>query len=91
MQNWKEFKKELLANPEVKSLYDALEPQQQVTRRLIELRLNNGLTQKQLAEKLGTKQSEIARIESGNRNLTINTLQKIALATGTKLQITFSA
>lgn len=86
---WSEFKAKLFADPEVKAEYDRLEPYYQVVSALICLRIKRKLTQKQLASLIGINQSEIARLESANYNPSIKTLHKIAVATGTKLQVAF--
>lgn len=86
--NYDEFKKEMLANPEVKEEYDALAPEYELVSQLIKARQEKHLTQKELAEKAGTKQASIARLESGSYNPTFNFLQKIAGALGKKVCIT---
>lgn len=80
---YEDIKAELLRDPEVKAEYDALEPAYQVTCRRIEL----GLTQVQLAKKVGTKQPGISRLESGNSNATIDLLQRVAEALDCRLDI----
>ena len=54
---------------------------------MLEKRLAKGMTQKELAEKVGTKQSAIARLEGGNSNPSVAFLEKISKALGGKLQI----
>lgn len=87
MTSWKNLRKELLSNPEVKKEYDRLAPRYAVISQLIAARDKSGLTQAQLAKKMGTKQSAIARLEGGNVNPTIDFLEKIATVLGTKLTI----
>ncbi len=87
MRNWKDFKKELLSDPEVKKAYDDLELEYSIITQVIQKRLEKGLTQKQLAQKVGTKQSAIARLEGGNSNPSVAFLEKISKALGSKLQI----
>jgi len=89
MKSWKTFKKELLKNEKFAKEYRKLEPQYAVISQMINLRTKKGITQKELAEKIGTKQSAIARLESGNFNPTLDFLQKTAKALGTKLIINF--
>lgn len=79
------LEKELLADSQFKAEYDALEPEYEMIRQIIKARLENNMTQKQLAEKIGTKQSSIARLESGNYNPSYQFLQKIANALGKRL------
>ena len=84
-----EFKKELLKDPKVKAEYDKLEPQFAVVSAILEARVKRGMTQEKLARKIKTKQSAIARIESGRANPSIGFLQKLAEALGKKLVIRF--
>lgn len=88
-QEWDEVKKELLSDPEVKKEYDRLQPEFEIISQLIELRAKKKLTQKALAKKLGTKQSAIARLESGNGNPTLEFLEKTAKALNKKLVVSF--
>jgi ribosome-binding protein aMBF1 (putative translation factor) len=87
MRDWEDLKKELLRNPEFKKEYDALEVEYSIIAQVIQGRLEKGLSQKQLAEKIGTKQSAIARLEGGNTNPSIAFLQKVSKALGSMLQI----
>ncbi|OGM31391.1 transcriptional regulator [Candidatus Woesebacteria bacterium RIFCSPHIGHO2_01_FULL_44_10] len=89
MQSWKDFQKELMKNPEFVREYKKLEPKYKLISQLIGARLKKGLTQKELAQKIGTKQSAIARIEAGNVNPTVSFLEKVAQALGQKLVIEF--
>jgi len=89
MESWESFKKELLRDKEFAKEYKRLEPQYALISQLIGIRLKKGLTQKEMAKKLGTKQSAIARLESGKYNPTLEFLQKTAKALGTKLVISF--
>jgi len=87
MKSWKLFKKELLSSKKVLAEYQKLEPRYQVISQLIEARYKKGITQEELARKIGTKQSAIARIESGSANPTIAFLEKATSALGSKLII----
>lgn len=78
-----------LENSEYKTAYDALDDEFALAKALIEARLRAGLTQEQLAERLQTTQSSIARIEGGHVMPTTRTLKKIARATGSRLKISF--
>jgi len=82
--------KDKLKDPEFKAEYDRQEPEFAVIRAVLRARMDKGITQKQLAEKVGTKQSAIARLESGKANPSIGFLQKVAEALGTTLQINFT-
>jgi ribosome-binding protein aMBF1 (putative translation factor) len=86
---FKDVLEEALKDPEVKKEYDALELEFSIIEQVISKRLEKGLTQKQLAEKIGTKQSAIARLEGGTINPSVAFLEKVAKALGSKLQISF--
>lgn len=83
------YKKEVLKNPKLRAEYDRLEPEFAVTTAILEARVKKHMTQEILAKKIGTKQSAIARVESGNANPSIGFLQKLADALGKKLVIRF--
>jgi transcriptional regulator with XRE-family HTH domain len=69
--------------------YERLGPEFELARALIEARAGAGLTQAELAERMGTTQSVIARLESGRVQPTTATLRRLARATGTRLKIAF--
>lgn len=87
MKNWNVLKKELLKNPKIAKEYEALVPKFAVISQLITARHEKGISQKQLAAKIGTKQSAIARLESGNTNPSLDFLEKITHALGLHLTI----
>ena len=89
MTGFERHKLELLKDPEFKKAYDDLEPEYEAMKALIGARIESNMTQKQLAEMSGIRQSNISRIESGSCSPTIATLQKLALAMGKKLHIEF--
>jgi len=72
-----------LQDPEFRQAYEALEPAYQVAR----LRILRGLTQEQLAERVGTKQPSIARLESGKTAPRLDFLRRVVEALGGKLTI----
>ncbi len=90
MKSFEEFKREALKDPEFKKAYDALEPEYALIEKLIENRINKGITQAALAKKMGTKQSAISRFEAGGSNPTVAFLYKLADALGVQLKITIS-
>lgn len=89
MKNWDQLKKELLKDPVVAKEYNRLAPEYAVISQLIAIRAEKKVTQKELAKSMGTKQSAIARLESGNYNPTLEFLQRTAEALGRKLTINF--
>ena len=90
MKTYSQFKKEVLKNKNVRAAYDALGPEFEVIAALIKRRLEKGFTQRQLAERLGTKQSAIARLESCAYNPSIDFLKKVTRALDARLRITVS-
>ena len=90
MENFQKFKEELLKDPEVKKEYDRLGPKFQLITSLIEKRLEKGLSQKELAEKMNTKQSAISRLESSEYNPSFDFIQKAAEALDAKVEIKIS-
>ena len=87
MSNWEDLEKELLKDPKVKKEYDKLAPRFAVISQLISARIKKGITQKELADKLGTKQSAIARLEGGSINPSLGFLEKVASVMGYKLTV----
>lgn len=85
MDDLEKLETELLKNPVFKAEYEALEPEYELIKQIISARAEKKMTQKQLAEKIGTKQSNIARLESGNYNPSYQFLQKVAGALDKKL------
>ena len=76
---YENFKKEQFKDRELKKEYDALEEEFTLAREIIELRKRQNLTQKQLAEKVGSSQPAIARIESGSyKNISLSFLRRLA-------------
>lgn len=65
MSDFRKFKEELLKDPEVRAEYDALKPEYEGIRTLVGARIEQNLTQEQLAQRTGIRQSNISRIESG--------------------------
>jgi len=87
--DFKTFKKEALKDSKIKSEYERLRPEFAVISAIIEARIKKGLTQKELAKKIGTKQSVISRFESGNANPSLSFLKRLAEALDTRLDIRF--
>lgn len=90
MKSYASLKSDLLKDKEIKKIYDELGPEFLIVEKLIDRRMKQGLTQSDLAHKLGTKQSAISRFESGTTNPTVHFLYKVAEALDTKLKITVS-
>lgn len=89
MRNVRELHEEWMERPEYRAEYEALEPEFAVARALIAARIQAGLTQEQVAERMQTSQSVVARLEAGRVRPSTRTLDRFARATGTRLRITF--
>ena len=87
MKNFNELKKKLLQDKVTRKTYGELAPQYALIEMIIRKRLKAGLSQEALADKIGTKQSAIARFESGKTNPTLSFLTNITSALNGKLTI----
>lgn len=85
---FKEYKKNAMENDEAfRKEYEALAPYYALIKGMIAARIEQNLSQAELAERADTKQSNISRFESGNANPTLEFLQKLANALGKTLEI----
>jgi len=87
MEKWEDVKKELFKDKRVAREYKRLAPRYQLISDLIKVRVKKGLTQEELAKKIGTKQSAIARFESGSANPSLEFLEKMTSAMDSRLKI----
>lgn len=88
-----EFKKQALKNKKVKEEYEALEPEFSLLKQILKARNRSGLSQADIAERMGTKPPAITRLESsltsGQHSPSIATLKKYAAALDCRLEIKF--
>jgi len=82
-----ELHQKWLKRPGYKTAYNALEEEFAIASALIEARARAGLTQEQVAERMHTTQTVIARLESGRGKPSTRTLERFAEATGMRLRI----
>lgn len=75
-------------NPIVKSL-KPLKLEHDVVKQIVSARVEQNITQKELADRIGIKQSNISRLESGNHNPSLEFLRKVATGLGKELHIEF--
>lgn len=78
-----------LADPDYRCEYEALEEEYALATEIAKARQRSGLSQTELAKRMETTQSTIARLESGRGKPSTRTLQKLAAATGHRLKISF--
>lgn len=90
MKSFQTFKKKVLKDTVVRSEYKKLDAEFKLIAMLIEKRTKKGMTQAALAKKIGSKQSAVARLESGNYNPSLTFLKKVAKALDTNLVISLS-
>ena len=76
MSSYKDYKKRALQNPEVKAEYDALQPEYDIIQAMINARVQQNMTQKDLSAKTGITQADISRIENGTRNPSLSMVKK---------------
>ena len=88
-KNFRETLNEQLRDPEFKAEWDALEPERQIMRAIVEGRDEQALTQKQLSEMTGITQADISRFENGTGNPSLRTLKRLAEGLGMSLKVEF--
>ena len=84
-----DYLNEQLKDPEFKQEWDDLQPEMDVIRAMIDARISQNLTQKELAEKTGINQADISKMENGTRNPSLKLLKKLARGLGMQLKIEF--
>jgi len=89
MSDFRQHLDEELKNPEFREAWEASEAEYKVRKAIIEARAANGMTQAELAQAAGMNQRAVSRIETGNTNTTIKTLDKLAKGMGRSLEIRF--
>ena len=78
------LKKQWMNDPAVREAFNAQAPEFEIARALIKARTDAGLTQEEVAQRMGTTQSVVARLESGRATPSLRTLYRYAAATGTR-------
>lgn len=89
MSDFKNYLAQQMEDPAFAAEYEAQRPEYEAIRAVISARLACNMTQKELAEKTGIRQSNISRIENGSASPTIDTLARIAAGLGKQLKIDF--
>jgi predicted transcriptional regulator len=84
MKKFETLKKKMLADPAVRKAYDELAPEYEIARELIKARSRAGLTQSDVAKRMGTTQSVVARMESGSSLPSMSSLVRYAKVTGSR-------
>ncbi len=87
MTKLKDLKERLMQDPEFQEEYERIDEEYSLIESLVRARAEANLTQEQLAERLGTTQSAVARMEGGRVSPSIATIRRYARATGKRLEI----
>lgn len=82
MKTLKTLKREMLADAATRADYDAITDEFAIARELIAARARAGLSQSEVAQRMGTTQSVVARLESGKRPPSMRTVERFAQAVG---------
>lgn len=85
--DWQTHKKLLLKNPEFRKALKETEPEFQIARTMIEARMKKGLSQKELAQRLDTKQSVISRVENAKTTPSVTFLKRAAQALNVSFEL----
>lgn len=89
MTDYKDFLNEQLKDADFKKEYDALDAEFSIIQAMLDARKAAGLTQKELAMRTGIAQADISKLENGNANPSLRTLQRLAEGMGMKLRLEF--
>ncbi len=89
LTTWEDYETKLMKRKSFRKLAEKNEPKYQLVRSLIGARLKKGLSQKELARRIGTKQPVISRLENMQSFPTLSLLERISYALDTKLHIYF--
>ena len=84
-----DYLQEQLKNPDFKKEWDDIQPEMDVIRAMIDARIEQNLTQKELAARTGIDQADISKLENGTRNPSLKLLKKLASGLGMQLKIEF--
>ena len=89
MSKLQQLKERTLQQPEVRREYDALSEEFEMIDKLLQMRAAAGLTQDEVARRMGTQKGNICRLEKGNGNPSWNTMRKYAHACGFEITVDF--
>ena len=89
MNSYRDYKEKALENPAVKKEYDALQPEYDLIQAMIDARVSQNLTQKELSNRTGITQADISRIENGTRNPSLEMVKRLAAGLGMQVKLEF--
>lgn len=89
MSEFHEFLKEQLQDDEFRKEWEDIQPEMDVIRAMVDARISQNLTQKELAERTGINQADISKLENGTRNPSLKLLKRLADGMGMTLKLEF--
>ena len=89
MKTLQQFKEEQMKDLAFAKEYEAIQPEMDVIRAIVDARTSQNMTQKELAERTGINQADISKLENGTRNPSVNLLKRLADGMGMALKIEF--
>ncbi|MGN0386753.1 MAG: helix-turn-helix domain-containing protein [Lachnospiraceae bacterium] len=89
MKTLQQLKKEQMQDTAFAKEYEAIQPEMDVIRAIVDARTSQNMTQKELAERTGINQADISKLENGTRNPSVNLLKRLAEGMGMVLKIEF--
>lgn len=89
MKTFKDYKKQQMQDTELGREYEAIQPEMDVIRAIVNARTSQNLTQNELAKRTGINQADISKLENGTRNPSVNLLKRLAEGMGMRLKIEF--
>ena len=90
MSEFRELLNKQLENPEFKQEWENIQPEMDVIRAMIDARISQNMTQKELAEKTGINQADISKLENGTRNPSLKLLKRLAAGMNMELKLVFT-
>ena len=89
MSEFRELLNEQLKEPEFEKEWNEIQPEMDVIRAMVDMRIKQNLTQKELASRTGIDQADISKLENGTKNPSLKLLKKLAAGMGMQLKIEF--
>ena len=89
MRKFDDFFNEQMKDTAFKEEYEKLQPEFDIIRAMVDARISQDMTQKELSERTGINQADISKLENGTRNPTVNLLKRLAEGMGMTLKIEF--
>ena len=89
MSEFQEFLNEQLQDEEFRKEWEDIQPEMDVIRAMVDARISQNLTQKELAERTGINQADISKLENGTRNPSLKLLKRLADGMGMNLKLEF--